>query len=109
MNFGESGSLSDQVRFLRSRTWLQFHVDFYSLEFPKRCTDFSLIVVSDALRRNGCNWEVLINTPPGQVDDERFCLQYIRENLRLLFSLYDMEEDHHAAEGLDQGFAPSPV
>ena len=59
---------------------------------PQHCKDLSVVVVSDPTRRNGCNWQLAVSTPEGKPDHEFLCLQYIEDDLRLLFSIFDLEE-----------------
>ena len=96
MSSGEEGALNEhneQIRYPRSRSWLQFYVDLFTTACPKHCKDLSAVVVSDPTRCNGCNWQLAISAPEDKPEHESLCLQYIEDDLRLLFSIFDLEED----------------
>lgn len=91
MNFGEDETLNEQIRAPRPLAWLQRYVDIFMTSCPQHCKELRLEVLPDPERRNGCNWQLWVHTPEGKADHEFHCLQYIEDDLRLLFSVFDME------------------
>lgn len=100
MNWGEDGALSAQFRYPRSRSWLQFYVDLFTTACPQGCKGLSLVVVPDPTRRNGCNWNLAINAPEPMAEQGARCLRQIEDDLRLLFSIFDMEAGEERRIGL---------
>lgn len=96
MNWDKGSASNEQIRYPRSRTWLQLYVDMFATACPQLCREVALVVVPDPSRRNGCNWNLAIKAPEGKAAQGARCLRQIDENLRLLFSIFDME-----AEGLE--------
>lgn len=90
MSWGEGDALSAQFRYPRSRSWLQFYVDLFASASPQRCKGLSLVVVPDPTRRNGCNWSLSVNAPETLPGQGALCLRHIEDELRLLFSIFDM-------------------
>lgn len=100
MNSGEDDTIDRQVRSPKSQRWIQFYVDLFLANGPKHCKEMSLIVIPDFQRRNGCNWQVSVNFPEDKADHECHCLQFIEDDLRLLFSVFDLEAEEGEASGV---------
>jgi hypothetical protein len=93
MDSGNDGAMDAQVRYPRSRRWLQFYVDLFMTNCPRHCKNLSVTVVSDLERSNGCNWQLSVLAPEGKADLTHPCLQHIESDLQLLFSTFDLDEE----------------
>ena len=99
MNWDDGGVPGEQIRYPRSRTWLQLYVDMFATACPQSCRGLSLVVVPDPSRRNGCNWNLAVNVQEKRTAQGARCLRQIDDELRLLFSIFDMEMEGAAGSG----------
>jgi len=97
MNCGDEDALNEQVRYPKSRRWLQFYVDLFMTNCAQHCKEVSVTVVSDPMRSNGCNWRLSVHTPAEKSEHELPCLQSIQSDLQLLFAVFDMESESEEA------------
>ena len=93
MSFEKDDAPGTQVRYPRSRRWLQFYVDLFMTNCPRHCKDLGVTIVPDPIRQNGCNWQLSVVAPEGKAEHEPLCLEHIESDLQLLFSTFDLDEE----------------
>lgn len=98
MNSDKDDEVQAQIRCPRPRSLLQFYVDLFMTSCPQHCKSLSMTVIPDPQRRNGCNWQLLIHTPADKADQEFLCRQHIEEDMRLLYSVFDLEAEQASEE-----------